>query len=426
MAGRELEPESIHRMEITRRGNDAFYLFQDLFVHWSREKVTAVVPYYGDDIVWAEHEVSLDQVILKVGSSRICGTYIPHRLDSWEPAILIDFEHDALAELIETREWLDVEIEAGPHVQSFRISTARAPAYEVALSVIIRDENRWIGQFLDYYFECMAVEHVFVYDNNTRDRNALFDILEPYRRAGRVTYIPWHYRWRNFEDRKQIGQPPQQAHTLGRFGSSTWIGFFDVDEFLRIPGRTLPEFLAGHDPKAVDGLSFGLRWFFHQADRSFEEIRNPLLEMLHCKRDPLGRKRQKLMVSARNVRFLRFHWLEEGKRELPIDDGEIFFHHYYYRLSRFNEALTEPEASYDPYMLRFADRLTPESRDGEPVHRQRARPVSVANWVAHVERAIDAGGAFWPLGGVGLVVSLFFLAAAVLPGGGSRRKAVMI
>ncbi len=38
----------------------------------------------------------------------------------------------------------------------------------------------------------------------------------------------------------------------------------------------------------------------------------------------------------------------------------------------------------------------------------------------------DAGGAFWPLGAVGLVVSVFFLAAAVLPGGGSRRKAVMI
>ncbi len=40
--------------------------------------------------------------------------------------------------------------------------------------------------------------------------------------------------------------------------------------------------------------------------------------------------------------------------------------------------------------------------------------------------AEGAGGAFWPLGAVGLVVSLFFLTAAVLPGGGSRGRAVMI
>ncbi|MEE8130685.1 MAG: MFS transporter [Vicinamibacterales bacterium] len=37
-----------------------------------------------------------------------------------------------------------------------------------------------------------------------------------------------------------------------------------------------------------------------------------------------------------------------------------------------------------------------------------------------------SGGAFWPLGAVGLVVSLLFLAATLLPGGGSRRRAVMI
>ena len=38
----------------------------------------------------------------------------------------------------------------------------------------------------------------------------------------------------------------------------------------------------------------------------------------------------------------------------------------------------------------------------------------------------DAGPVFWPLGAVGLIVSVFFLAAVVLPGGGSRDRAVMI
>ncbi len=40
--------------------------------------------------------------------------------------------------------------------------------------------------------------------------------------------------------------------------------------------------------------------------------------------------------------------------------------------------------------------------------------------------AVGTAGAFWPLGALGLVVSLSFLTAATLPGGGSRGRAVMI
>ncbi len=388
MVERHMEVEPVHAMEITRRGGDAFHLFLDLFVHGSRTKLSAVTAYYGDDIDWSQHGVRLDDMILRVEGLEIRGTYLPHRLDSWEPAIVIDFEHEALPALIEGREWLDLEIEAGPHRDAFRLSTAPTPAFEVAMSVIVRDENRWIGHYLQYYLDIMDVDHVFVYDNNTRDRETLLDILEPYRRAGQVTYIPWHYRWRNRKDLKQIGQPPQQSHTLGRFANSKWIGFFDVDEFLRIPGKTLPEFLQDYDPATADGLSFGIRWFFYQGSKSFEEIDDPLLEMLYCRRDPLGRKRQKLVVSAQNVRFLRFHWLEEGKREVAIDDGDIFFHHYYNRLSRFNEGLGEPEATRDGYMLRFADRLSADRRPRGEAPARRAKPASTAAWIAHVERAL--------------------------------------
>jgi len=405
----------VRPMEIVRLGEEAYFLFLDLFVHASGTKITAVAPHYGDDLDWSEHGVDFEGIDLHVAGRVIRGKYVPHRLDSWEPAILIDFEDALLAEdLARARAAgapLELKVEAGPHVAEFSLSSALPEPHEVTLSVIIRDENRWIGTYLDYYLHCLGADHVFVYDNETRDHEALRGILAPYQQEGTVTYLPWPYRWRNRVDNKQIGQPPQQAHSLERFGNSTWMGFFDVDEFLRIPDRELRELLSEHDPEEVDGLSFGLRWFFHQGNRAFEDFEDPLLEMLHCKRDELGRKRQKLFVSAKNVRFLRFHWLEEGKREVPIDDDEIFFHHYYNRPERYAEGLVDPAAEYDPYMLRFADELTrrrlergstrtarhrfpvaPKGESAAPVEEVAApasRPRSLEKWITHVERAVD-------------------------------------
>ncbi len=258
------------------------------------------------------------------------------------------------------------------------------------MSVIIKNENRWIGHYLDYYLTCMDVQHVFVYDNFTENETELREILRPYAKRGQVTYLPWHFRWRNRLDHKQIGQPPQQSHTLERFGATRWIGFFDVDEFLRIPDKTLPQFLSEYDPNQVDGLSFGLRWFMHQGDLTFDEIEDPLLSFLHCKRDELGRKRQKLMVSARNVRFLRFHWLEEGKRELEIDDENIFFHHYYLRRPRFEEGKTETGTTYDDHMLRFAESqgTTPPKPLLSRRFPKKPKPQSTLEWIAHVEESL--------------------------------------
>ena len=110
---------------------------------------------------------------------------------------------------------------------------------------------------------------------------------------------------------------------------------------------------------------------------------DPPLTFRYQRRSKLGRKRQKLVVSPRDVRFLRLHWLEDGKRELAVDDAEIFFHHYVQRPGRFETEQTS-EASYDDFMVAFSNRLRGLAPGARP-----ERPTTVEQWIAHLGSALE-------------------------------------
>ena len=382
----------VHDMHIATEQNEPYFLFYDIFIHSSRKKITAVAPYYDDDIDFSHYGVDYENVTLSFGSHSVRGTYVPYRLDSWEPSIVLDFEHPALEAYIQEHPCIEVKIQAGDYKRFFTLATKPLPAYETALSVIVRDENRWLPYFLEYYLRCMQVQHIFVYDNLTTEREALLQMLAPYATAGQVSYIPWHYRWRNTKKRKQIGQPPQQVHSLNKYGNCRWIGFFDADEFLRIPGHTIPEFLSQYNANTIGGVSFGLRWFMYKGEASFGQIDNPLFSFFHAKRDALGRKRQKFFVSPHNVRFMRFHWIQEDQTEIQVDDSDIFFHHYYLRQARFEAGKQELDTVYDEYMLRFAEqRALGALGETEPTlaYSQTRELRTAEDWIAHVTAAFQ-------------------------------------
>jgi hypothetical protein len=373
-------------MEVVNKDNKNFYLFVDIFVHWTGKKITAVAPYYDQDIDWNAHSVNFEEVMLFFGPFSVTGKYIPYRLDSWEPCILFDFEHPMLEAYIKLNPVLDIEVRAGLYRKSFRLSTTPCESFNTAMSLVIRDENRWIKTYLDYYLSCMQVEHVYVYDNYTEDKQALLDILSPYIRSKKATYIPWNYRWRNDAPHKQIGQPAQEVQCLNKYGATRWIGFFDIDEFLRIPGQNIPQFLQQYDATKIGGVSFGLRWFMYQGAASYSELDNPLLECFYSRKDKLGRKRQKLFVSPYNVRFMRFHWIEEGQHEVQVSDEDIFFHHYFVTEERFNAGKQETGLTYDDYMLRFTEQLTASDSPSHALSNT-PRPGDLQGWIDHVENA---------------------------------------
>jgi hypothetical protein len=380
---------SIHRpndMKIAHRRNDEFHLFLDLFPHWSGAKLTAVAAHYGDDLDWAQLGIDLDDIRLVVGEIMVTGACIRHRLDSFEPGILIDFEHDDLERLLSGNRTIEASVFAGSTHRTFTLDCRPPKRHDVSLGLIVRDGNRWLPYYLDYYLDVLKAGHIYLYDNNTRDRGALMRMIRPYLDREQVTYIPWHYRWKNHGDRKQIGQPPQQMHCLNKYGRDTWIGFFDIDEFLRIPGEALPGFLARYDPAKVGALSFDLKWFMYQGDLKYEEIQNPLLSFFHSKRDRLGRKRQKLIVSPRNVRFVRIHWIQDDQEEVPVTEDDVFFHHYCLSESRFEQGKTETDVEVDEYMTGFSDASSPQAVSE---HGSAAIPSGVEAWKRHIEHSFD-------------------------------------
>jgi len=374
-------PVRVNSMLVAKIDQREFFLFHDIFVHATRPTIVAVCSFYGDDWNPADHGVDYDAVDLVLGDRRIRASCIRHRLDSWEPCMLLEFEAPELDAVIQAQAEITFTIEAAHHSRDFTVTTQPMPSFDVAMSLVVRDENRWIRTFLEYYLHCLEVSHIFVYDHATEDRDELLSILAPYRRRGLVTYIPWDFRWRNRLVPKMTAQPAQEAHSLARFANSRWIGFLDVDEFLRLPNTTAPAFLERFAGASIDGLSFGLRWFSYRGPLGFDEVDDAPLNYLYSRRDPLGRKRQKLFVKGGDTRFLRLHWLEDGRCELPVDDSDIFFHHYEQRPGRFDDGKKQA-AEYDDYMLRFRDRLS--------LSTVAPKPIDEHAWIEHIESAFSA------------------------------------
>ena len=376
----QVDPLPINSMPASIINGRDFHVFFDLFVHPSRSKLVAVVPCYHRHWNPDEQGIDLQQVWLETAGIRVRGRLIEHRLNSWEPCSLLDFESDELAGRLRASAKIEVVVTAGSLQQSFTVSTLPPPPRNVVMSLVIKDENRWLRSFLEYYLRCLGVDHVLVYDNGTDDRNELMKILRPYRDAGEVTYIYWPFRWRNDRPRNtMIAQPAQEAHSLNRFANARWIGFLDIDEYLRIPGRTLPDFLADYEDSDVDGLSFYLRWFSYRGSLSFDEIIDAPLTFRHSSPEPGSRQRQKFIVSPRRSRFLRLHYIEDGGRELVVDDTDIHFHHYYLRRRRFDRP-PKHLGHQDSHMLQFSEQLSLDAQPGRPV----PRPRSANEWIAHI------------------------------------------
>lgn len=95
----------------------------------------------------------------------------------------------------------------------------------IALVAIVRNEERYVGEWLDYHM-LVGARHVCVYDNGCTDRTV--DILRQSRWAEHITVVPW----RNFDAAIRI-QNAAYNHALANFGSHyRWMGFIDVDEFI--------------------------------------------------------------------------------------------------------------------------------------------------------------------------------------------------
>ncbi len=104
----------------------------------------------------------------------------------------------------------------------------------LSLTTLFKDEVRFLKEWLDYYLT-LGVDHFYLYDNNSIDKEGVSRVLAPYIQKGIVTHIPWDYPY-VYGDQKnswRYTQRAQMQHCLLKYGHLTnWLLFVDVDEYV--------------------------------------------------------------------------------------------------------------------------------------------------------------------------------------------------
>jgi hypothetical protein len=142
------------------------------------------------------------------------------------------------------------------HFGSFRrrVLAARSIAREgegVALCCRIRDEARYLAEFVEYYVAA-GIDHFFFYEKLSMDNFA--DVLAPYTDRGFVTVCAdWPH--------VPVSPSAEEDCIVKSVGRFRWVGFIDADEFVVVrDGRSIGDFLSEYTrypAVALHWLMFG-------------------------------------------------------------------------------------------------------------------------------------------------------------------------
>lgn len=126
--------------------------------------------------------------------------------------------------------------------------TSFAPNHKRFLSAcaVVKNEGLYIKNWLDFHIK-LGFEHFYIYNNGSTDQTT--EILQPYIQKGLVTLTNWPER---------PGQITAYLHCCNTYkNESTWIGFFDIDEYLeQLSNVSLKDFLNKYPN--IPGL--GIHW----------------------------------------------------------------------------------------------------------------------------------------------------------------------
>lgn len=146
------------------------------------------------------------------------------------------------------------------------------PEYQIASMVRVRNEEPFIAEWIVHHL-MVGIEHFYVYDNASTDRT--YEVLKPFIDRGVVTHIPW--------DKRPI-TPSAELDFFRRYAhQSTWVAFFDSDEFLEVRcDRSLVDILDAHTAPAI-----AVNWRLYGSSWKRQVPRNGVLQNLqHCEEVP--------------------------------------------------------------------------------------------------------------------------------------------
>lgn len=99
---------------------------------------------------------------------------------------------------------------------------------KVALCCIERLENKYIREFVDYYYN-LGIDHIFMYDTNNDNEDNIEDVINDYITSGFVEKIKWNIH----KPRTEVLMAYQDCYDK-RLQEYDWCCFFDPDEYLEL------------------------------------------------------------------------------------------------------------------------------------------------------------------------------------------------
>ncbi|MCR8558590.1 glycosyltransferase family 2 protein [Mucilaginibacter sp. BJC16-A38] len=152
------------------------------------------------------------------------------------------------------------------------IRAALADTYTLSLCCIIKDENDYLEEWINYHLKT-GVEHFYIYDNSSKV--PVYDTLK------KLNLLQYATVTRIRGKAKQVRAYNKCLKKYGK--TSQWIGFIDTDEFM-VPKTTsgnLVEFLK--DYQDYGGL--GINWLVFGSNGHIKKTNRPQLESFTLRSD---------------------------------------------------------------------------------------------------------------------------------------------
>lgn len=223
----------------------------------------------------------------------------------------------------------------------------------LSATTLFKDEERFLKEWLEFH-RLLGIEHFYLYDNGSKDRVKVTEILKPYIEKDLATYIPWEYPYdsKAFDYSLKPNWPsnshlycqiPQINHCLYKYGKeSKWILAVDIDEYLCTTlTYDLFDIISKYDEENVGALEILGRWFGSSGyskipkdlviERYTRCQKDPPIGLSECHKQSTGRRKAcypKCIFNTDHIQVASVHQAMCGERTLTIPHTDLVINHY--------------------------------------------------------------------------------------------------
>ena len=237
----------------------------------------------------------------------------------------------------------------------------------IALCCRIRDEARYLNEFIEYYLAA-GVDHFFFYEKLSRDHYR--EVLAPWIGVGVATLFD---NWPHVP----VSPTAEEDCILRCIGHFEWTGFIDADEFVVIgDGRSIGEFLAEYESYPA----VALHWYMYGSNGHYVRPEGPVIAE-YTRREPAPNRHVKCFVRPPLVaRYRNSHsWYYRGMRcavnesrkgvrgsfALPPTAAQAWINHYHHKSDQDYFEKAARKSVLDRVGMRFEVRSAQRHSEGE-------------------------------------------------------------